>query len=304
MDRRMAMAVMGGAAIAVWIGPRDGAAVAAPSPLSPFGGADFAAAITRLEAASGGRLGLTVLDLDTGRRFSHRGGERFPLCSTFKFLLAANILTLADRRPAVLRRRIAVRAADIVPNSAVSARHVGRALTVAELCAATMAESDNTAANLLLPVVGGPAGLTRFVRGLGDDVTRQDNDEAGHAEDPAGLQDTTSPDAMLATMRTLLYGIVLSASARTRLAAWLESNRNGVDRLRAGLPAGWRVGDRTGTGAGGSVNDIAFVIPPRRRPLLVACYLNGSARDDRALHAIQADVGRAVATAVTGGAAV
>lgn len=295
MDRRTAMLSIGAAGVGVMVG-----AGAAPGAPTAFGGAPFATTIARLETASGGRLGLAVLDLQTGQRFSHRGGERFPMCSTFKFLLTANILALADHDGAVLRRMVPVRRSDLVPNSPVTARHAGGALSVAGLCAATMIESDNAAADLLLPLVGGPAGLTRFVRMLGDPVTRQDGMEAQATAVPADPRDTTTPDAMAATMRTLLFAGPLSQPARAQLTAWLRASRTGGTRLRAGLPASWRVGDKTGTGQHGSSNDIAVATPPGRRPLVIACYLNGSTGTDAALHAIHAGVGRAITRAITG----
>jgi beta-lactamase class A len=168
-----------------------------------------------------------------------------------------------------------------------------RASTVAELCEAAVALSDNVAANLLLASFGGPAGLTAFVRSLGDPVTRLDRIETALNEGtPGDPRDTTTPAAMLDAMRTLLVGEALSPGSREQLIAWLVANKTGDQRLRAGMPEGWRVGDKTGTGGHGATNDIAVVWPPGRAAILVAAYYAESEASDAQRSAVLADVGR------------
>jgi beta-lactamase class A len=258
---------------------------------------DLRAAVAKAEAASGGRIGFAVHDTATGKRFSHRGSERFAMASTFKMLLVAAILEQVDKGKERLDRAIPVKASDLLPVSPVTEKHVGGTVTVAELAEATMIYSDNAAANLLLPAVGGPAGLTAFLRRIGDPVTRLDRNEPMMSEArPGDPRDTTSPEAILATWERILLGNVLTPASRARLTGWLVANTTGDTRLRAGLPKGWRVGDKTGTGANNNVNDIAIIWPDRadKRPLFIASFVNGRPPQEK-LYALHADLARAVA---------
>lgn len=261
---------------------------------------DLADAVRKAEAASGGRIGFAVHDTATGRRFSHRGDERFAMASTFKMLLAAAILEQVDKGKERLDRAVPVKAGDILANSPVTEKRVGGTATVGELAEATMIYSDNAAANLLLPAIGGPAGMTAFLRRIGDPVTRLDRNEPMMSEaKPGDPRDTTSPDAILATWERLLLGNVLTPASRARLTGWLVANTTGDTRLRAGLPKGWKVGDKTGTGANNNVNDIAIVWPDRAdgRPVLIASFINGKPPQEK-LYALHADLARAVAAAL------
>jgi beta-lactamase class A len=256
-------------------------------------------AISRIEAASGGRLGVAVRDTGSGKHFSHRGDERFAMCSTFKFLLAAAILARVDKGEESLDRTLPVAAGDILPNSPVSEKHVGGTLSIDTLCEAVIIVSDNAAANLLLAAIDGPAALTGFLRGIGDEVTRLDRYEIEMSEAaPGDPRDTTSPNAMLTDLDRLVLGTVLSEASREKLTGWLIANKTGDTRLRAGLPKGWRVGDKTGTGGHGTNNDVAVIWPPESSPLLVTSYLTESRLDADGRNAVHADVARAVAAAV------
>src|SRR6187399_2891703 len=221
--------------------------------------------IRRLESESGGRLGVCVLDTATGARHVHRGDERFPMCSTFKVLAAAAILARVDAGKEQLARRITFDASALVTYSPVSEKHAGGdGMTLAEICDAAVTLSDNTAANLLLAAIGGPPGLTAYVRGLGDEVTRLDRNEPSLNEAlPDDPRDTTTPNAMASSLEALILGTAaLSAASREQLTAWLLANKTGDTRLRAGLAKDWRVGDKTGSGARGTANDIAVIWPP------------------------------------------
>lgn len=261
--------------------------------------ANLEAAMRGIERDSGGRLGVALVEVGAGRRFAYRGGERFPMCSTFKALLAAAVLQRVDRGEERLDRRVAVTAADIVPGSLFTATRAGGDAAVLDLCEATMTLSDNAAANLLLPSIGGPEGFTRFARSIGDPVTRLDRIEPALNEAAVGdLRDTTTPEAMARSFETLVFGDVLTPSSRGTLTRWLIDNRTGGDRLRAGLPAGWGVGDKTGVGENGTTNDVAVLWPPDGPALILACYLTQSRLDAAGRNAIHANVARAVATAV------
>lgn len=259
---------------------------------------DAAASLRALEQRHGGRLGVAMLDTAGGRRVAYRGDERFPMCSTFKFLATALMLARVDRGEERLDRRIVFSKSDLVTYSPATSEYAGPAgMTVEAICAAAMTLSDNTAGNLMLASFGGPEGLTAFVRTLGDPVTRLDRIETALNEGtPGDPRDTTSPLAMLGTMQKLVAGDALSAASRESLIGWLVANKTGDKRLRAGMPASWRVGDKTGTGGNGSANDIAVAWPPGRAPVFVTVYYTGSTISDEARSAVIAEAGR-IATA-------
>jgi len=279
-----------------------GLAAALPVCAAPWGAREAKAAgrFAALERARGGRLGVAVLDTETGRRMTHRGDELFPLCSTFKFLAAAAVLARVDRKEERLDRRIPVAKSDLVPYSPVTEKRAGEEMTVAEICEAAMTLSDNTAGNLLLESLGGPSGLTAFVRSLGDSVTRLDRFETELNEvGPGDPRDTTTPLAMIRNLNKLLLEPTLSESSRRHLTAWLVGNKTGDARLRAGFPPDWRIGDKTGTG-NGIANDIAVVWPVERAPVLVAAYLRGARAPVEARNVVLAEVARIIAADLSG----
>jgi beta-lactamase class A len=255
----------------------------------------FEAEVRRLEGASGGRLGVALLDSGSGDRFAYRGDERFPMCSTFKLLLAAAVLRRTEQGKESLSRRIAVRPGALVSWSPFTEKRVGGEASVEELCAAAMTRSDNTAANLLLATIGGPAGIGAFARTLGDEFTRLDRMETAlNSATPGDLRDTTTPLAMLGNLRELLLGDALGVDSRERLLRWMRANTTGGDRLRAGLPPQWQIGDKTGSGAKGTTNDIAILWPPGGKPLLVCAYLTRSTLDSAKRDAIHASLAMAL----------
>lgn len=258
---------------------------------------DIERRLAGIEEGVGGRLGVALLDLGTGLRAGWRQDERFPMCSTFKFLAAAAILARQDQGLDSLGRRVKFTTANLVEYSpATGPRADGEGMTLAELCEAAVTLSDNTAGNLMLNSLGGPEGLTAFARSLGDEVTRLDRYETALNEAlPGDPCDTTTPAAMFDDMRKLLLGSALSPASRERLLGWLVANKTGAARLRAGLPKDWRVGDKTGSGDRGTANDIAILWPPGREPVLVTVYLTGSDTDMNRRNAAIAEVGRLVA---------
>lgn len=256
------------------------------------------ARLSAIEARIGGRMGVAVLDSGSGARLDNRADERFPMCSTFKWLATAAVLRQVDARKLRLDQRVAYGAADLLAYAPVTKAHVGDGgLTLGELCAAAVEVSDNTAANLMLREIGGPAGLTRFIRTLGDGKTRLDRNEPSlNSAIPGDPRDTTTPNAMLVSMQSILLGKALSEPSRAQLETWLANCKTGFTKVRAGLPADWRVGDKTGAGANATSNTIAILRPPGRAPLLAAVYCTGSPRaSSQQLDAAQADVARLVA---------
>lgn len=270
----------------------------APTPVSAAAQARLAA----LEAHAGGRLGVMALDTGTGRRIAHRGEARFPLCSTFKVLLAGAVLARVERGRERLDRPIAYTTADLLDHAPVTAARVAEGrMTVEALCAAAVEASDNTAANLLLQSLGGPSAIGRYAATLGDGVTRLDRTEPSLNEAvPGDPRDTTSPAAMVGDLRAILLGKALSPASLQNIQTWLVANTTGGSRLRAGLPADWRVGDKTGTGGHGATNDIAILWPPGREPILVAAYLTETAAPAAERNRALAEVGRIIAGSFPG----
>jgi len=251
--------------------------------------------LAKLEQRSGGRLGVAVLDTADGRHWATRGDERFAMCSTYKLPLVAAVLRKAELGEIDLDARIAVPQAALVGNSPATApiARAGGSASVARLCEAAMTVSDNTAANLLLPLVGDPAGVNRFLHGIGDDVSRMQR-VPGAPLRGGDANDTTTPNAMLATLRRVLLGDALNPASRQRLTEWMLASKTGETRLRAGLPAPWRIGHKTGTGQG-TANDVAIVWPGRRKPVLIASYLTDAWGDDELRNTVLADVARTLA---------
>jgi beta-lactamase class A len=249
----------------------------------------------RARLGPGARLGVAAWDGRSGLSLDPDG--RYAMASTFKLPLAAAMLDGAERGTWRLDDAIAFDRSDLVPYAPViEARLAAGRLTISELCAAIVEVSDNAAANLLLRRIGGPAALTAFVRRCGDEVTRLDRFEPELNSNLLGdLRDTTSPYAITRLTHRLLFGRLLSEDSRGRLLGWMERCSTGRDRLRGGLPAGWRSGDKTGTGANGAHNDVAFVAPPQGRPIVIASYMSGG----DVPNTIRAELHRAVAQLVT-----
>ena len=251
------------------------AAFAGEKPLSDFD----AAALERYEAASGGRVGAFAENIATGKRIAWRADDRFVMCSTFKASLAAMMLARVDRGEDRLDAMIAYGKADIEEYAPVAKDNLPKgAMSVADMCKAAVELSDNTCANLLLARGGGPKALTAFWRSSGDGVSRLDHNEPElNRTPPGGLEDTTTPAAMAGTLRRFVLGEMLTPASRDRLTAWLVNCQTGANRLRAGLPDDWRVGDKSGNNGKDGFGDIAITWPKPDRPVVIAVYTRGGA---------------------------
>ena len=262
---------------------------------TPRSTSDFANRIQSIER-NNVRIGVAALDAGSGKRLDYRSEERFPMCSTFKLLAAAAVLKRVDAGQENLDRFVLYEAKDILEYAPVTKAHLrDGGMTLGALCAAAIEQSDNTAGNLLLDTIGGPVELTNFARSIGDEVTRLDRKEPELNSAIAGDErDTTTPAAMCSDMQQLLLGDVLSASSRHQLEDWLRRNETGGAMIRAGVPKSWTVGDKTGRGANGAMNDIAIVRPPGHPPILIAVYSIGSTSSSDNRAAIVAEAARAV----------
>lgn len=251
----------------------------------------------QLERAVGGRLGVAVLDTGSGATWGHRQDERFAMCSTFKWLAASLVLSRVDAGQEQLQRLVRFSPGQLVAYSPATRLKVAQGMTVGELCAAAVSLSDNTAANLLVADSGGPAAVTAHARRLGDQQTRMDRTEPDLNEGtPGDPRDTTTPAAMVQALRSAALGTVLSPASRDQLVAWMRATQTGLRRFRAGLPAGWTLGSKTGTGERGTTNEVALVWPPGRPPLVVAAYLTDTRASMERREQTLAAVARGLAT--------
>lgn len=278
------------------------AGCAPPRAASPAAGTgSVSARLADLERRSGGRLGVAWSNAASRTVSGHRQNERFPMCSTFKLPLVAAVLQRVDAERESLDRVVRYDASALLEYAPVTRDHVQRGgMTVEGLCEASVSLSDNTAANLLLDTLGGPPALTSFFRSLGDAVSRLDRTEPLlNTALPGDERDTTTPAAMLGlVVEILVSSRALSATSQKRLLGWLEQSPTGRSRLRAGLPGGWRAGDKTGTGENGATNDVVIAWPPAGGPLVIAAYSIGSPQSPEQRSETLAEVARIVTTAM------
>jgi beta-lactamase class A len=255
------------------------------------------AKLAALENQHGGRLGVAMLDTGSGTRVGYRDDERFLMCSTFKMLLAAAVLARVDRGQEHLDQRLTFGKDALLEYAPITSKHVGPpGMTLAELCQAAVAVSDNTAANVLMAHLGGPSVVTAYARQLGDAITRLDHIEPELNRPSAdAASDTTTPNAMLANLQKLTLGDVLSDASRKQLIEWLCQTSTGKHLLRAGVPSDWRVGEKTGSGSS-QRNDVAIMWPPNRQALLITAYYTNAQMDDDQRASVLAAVGRIGAT--------
>lgn len=229
--------------------------------------------LAELEHSAGGRLGVSALNTNNQFEISYRADERFPFCSTFKLLIAGAVLALSDKQAGLLEQPVPLNPSELVGYSPITEKHLGQSMKVADLCAATVQYSDNLAANTLLRLLGGLNALNEFTRSIGDHVFRLDRWEVElNSAIPGDERDTTSPKAMRSSLMALTYGDALSPQKRELLQQWLKGNTTGDHRIRAGVPAGWQLGDKTGSGDYGTTNDVAVIWPPKQKPIFLAIY--------------------------------
>jgi beta-lactamase class A len=262
------------------------------------------AAISDYERSSGGRIGVYAENIRTGAALSWRARERFVMCSTFKASLAACILSRVDRGQDSLEALVFYGAGDIQDWYApVAKANLSKgSLSVREMCRAAVEESDNTCANLLLSRIGGPSVLTEFWRESGDRVTRLDDPEPFLNRTPLGdSRDTTTPTAMAQTLRGFVLGRVLSEPSRTAFTGWLVGCQTGANRLRAGLPTTWVIGDKTGNNGNDAAGDIAVVWPKAHWPIVICVYTRGGTPSAQQVDSAFAGIGRFVGAQLSKG---
>jgi Beta-lactamase class A len=246
------------------------------------------------------RVGFAAYDLESGQRWEYHADQHFAMSSTFKTLACAALLHWVDTGQANLATKVNVSESDLVTYSPITETYAGgEAMSLSDLCEATLTTSDNTAANLVLRELGGPEAVTSFARHLGDDVTRLDRWETELNEAlPGDNRDTTTPNAMVRNLQALLLGDALSEQSKEQLRAWLEGNQVADGLFRAAVPEGWVVADRTGAGGFGSRSITAVIWPPERQPIVVALYLTQTDASFAERNAAIAEIGEAIVLTV------
>lgn len=256
--------------------------------------------VIHVEEQLSARVGVALYDLETNEHILYHGEDLFPLSSTFKPLACAALLRQVDLGLDSMQRRVIFEQDTLVSYSPITETRVGsNGMTLAELCEATITVSDNTAGNLILEAIGGPQGLTQFLKSIGDSTTRLDRWETELNESlPGDVRDTTSPDAMASTMQSLLFGNVLSPSSKDQLDTWLRADTVGDALLRAGIPKHWSIGDKTGAGGFGSRSIVAVMWPPDRKPIIAAIYMTETDASFDERNGAIASIGKAIGLSV------
>ncbi len=277
MDRRTVLAALGGLALVGCAREGETTAVAqpAPAPPEPFD-------LSVLEAREGGRLGFVAKDTGTGRVLAWRGEERFVYCSTFKMYLAAATLLRVQAGQERLDRMIPITRADMVNHAPVTEPAIGSSLSVEALMKGTVEVSDNPAANLLLTAKGGIEPMQAFYRGISDTTTRVDRFEP-EMNRLDGDKDTILPLQSVANIQRLLIDAdtPLSDTSKALLLKWMIDTPTGMARIKAGVPTGWTVAHKTGTGGYGPTNDMGVLYPPSGAPVIVAAYYHAASDDPK-----------------------
>jgi beta-lactamase class A len=272
-----------------------GAAIASPADAAPRG----TSALKAIHKHVGGRVGVHILDSQSGRRLGLDDDSRYAMASTCKMPLAAALLWQVDHGAFPLTHSLRIGKEDLLSSSPVLEPRIAAgdvSMSVRDLCAAAVTFSDNAATNVLLAAMGGPAALTSFVRSIGDEVTRFDRNELElNSNLPGDLRDTTTPRAMADTMLKIFTQDVLSVTSRALLIDWMSASRSGMDRVRAGLPRDWQAADKTGWGQNSAYNDLVLAWPPGRRPIVIAAFMSESKLTPKDLSAAHAEIGALVA---------
>lgn len=242
---------------------------------------DFEKNLTALESSVPGRLGVCALDTSNNKLFCYRAKERFPLCSTFKVMDVAAILKKSITNPGLLQKKIVYTKSDLVSEwNPITKQHVTDGMTIEELCAAAISYSDNSAANFLADQLGGASVITAFARSIDDFDFRLDHLEPDlNSATPGDPHDTTTPEAMTQSLRKITLGTILPPSSCTQLQTWLKENTTGNTCIRAGVPIGCTVGDKTGSGDYGTRNDIAVLWPAKGSPIVLSIYFTQFQQD-------------------------
>ena len=253
--------------------------------------------LSQLEKSNGGRLGVAAVNTGNNQRIEYRGEERFPMCSTSKFIVAAAILNKSSTDSKLLETNLHYTSQDVNASgyAPIASKHVATGMTIGAMCQASLNYSDSLAMNMLLRKLGGPKSVTAYARSIGDTSYRLDRKEPElNSSIPGDLRDTTTPLAMQKSLQTVVLGNSLAPAQRLQLQEWLKNNTTGSARISAGVPKNWLVGDKTGTGKYGTTNDVGVIWPTGAQPIVLAIYFTQNKPNAKANDQVIADATRIV----------
>jgi len=241
------------------------------------------------------RIGVSVYDVADNKLWNYNGSIRFPLMSTFKTLACAKLLADVEKGLQYLDTSVVITTNSLIDWSPITKKHIGEKFTLKQACTAAMIMSDNTAANIVLSGIKGPKALTQFMRSIGDKITRLDRIEPDLNKAIDGdKRDTTTPNAMVKSLNTLLFGDVLSQTSKVQLKQWMIDNKITGSLLRSVLPRGWSIADRSGAGGFGSRGITAVVWSDKRTPIIISIYLTQTDASFAQRNKAIADIGKEI----------
>jgi beta-lactamase class A len=255
-----------------------------------------------IEVKTGGRLGLWALNTANNKKIAYRSSERFPFCSTFKLILTAAILQKSTQAKNLLDESIVISKEEVTSSgyAPITKNFIGKKMSVRELCSAAMMHTDNTASNLLVKKLGGVTEVTNFARSLGDDFFRLDRWEPKLSSSiPGDQRDTTTPESMGLDIYKLTLTNVIPINLKNELMQWMIGNTTGETRIRAGVPAGWKVGDKTGAGGYGTTNDVGIIWPSEKsKPIILSIYFTKTQKNSSSPHEVIAEATKLILASI------
>ncbi|CAH2461710.1 MULTISPECIES: class A beta-lactamase BlaIII [Bacillus cereus group] len=232
----------------------------------------------KLEKEYDAKLGIYALDTGTNQTVAYHSDDRFAFASTSKSLAVGALLRKNSLE--ALDQRITYTHEDLSNYNPITEKHVDTGMTLKELADASVRYSDSTAHNLILKQLGGPSEFEKILREMGDTVTTSERFEPELNEvHPGETHDTSTPEAIAKTLQSFTLGTALPIEKRELLVDWMKRNTTGDKLIRAGVPKGWEVADKTGAGSYGTRNDIAIIWPPNKKPIVLAILSNHDKED-------------------------
>jgi beta-lactamase class A len=238
--------------------------------------------LAKLESSFDGRIGISAINTSNGERIQYRANERFAFCSTSKLMVVSAILNKSMAAPKLLQKNITYSQKYLEDSgySPITKKYLATGMSIAKLSEATLEYSDNTAMNLLVKQLGGPLAVTTYARSIGNETFRLDRYEPEiNSAIPHDVRDTSTPAAMEKSLQSMVLGNALGLVQREQLITWLKNNTTGNAKIRAGVPLGWIVGDKTGGGDYGTGNDVGIIWPPKCPPIILAIYTTQNKKD-------------------------
>lgn len=243
--------------------------------------------LKKLENSFDGKIGIYAINTNNNQIIAYRADERFPVQSTMKLIGVATLLKQSQTDKDLLQKKINYSENDLISWHPITGKYVKTGMTLEALAEAAMSYSDNSAINFIMRTLGGPKVVTDFAHSIGNksfNVACYDGDLNSN---PKSIKDTATPKDMAISVQKLTLGNVLTPSQRTILLTWMRNNTTGYKRIRAGVPIGWTVAEKTGGGLGsyGIANDIGILWSPLCKPIILAIYTvqnkkSAKSRDD------------------------